>query len=58
MRAIGIDIGTSSVKAVLCSIGSEVVVERTVGKPYDEDGRPTRDPYLWAPLAETTIAEQ
>ncbi len=57
MRTIGIDIGTSSVKAVLCRIGSEVVVERTVGKPYDEDGRPTRDPYLWARLAEAALAE-
>ena len=57
MRTIGIDIGTSSVKAVLCRIGAEVVVERTVCKPYGEDGRPTRDPDLWVRLAKSAITE-
>ena len=57
MRTIGIDIGTSSVKAVLCRVGAEVVVERTVCKPYGEDGRPTRDPDLWVRLAKSAITE-
>ncbi len=57
MKLIGIDIGTSSVKAVRLRADQSVAVEAAVSKPYAGDGAPTRDPKLWARLAEDALAE-
>ncbi|WP_165790778.1 FGGY-family carbohydrate kinase [Pleomorphomonas carboxyditropha] len=56
MKLIGIDIGTSSVKAVRIRADGGVVVEAAVSKPYAEGGAPTRDPGLWARLAEAALS--
>lgn len=56
MKFIGIDIGTSSVKAVRIETeGSGVSVETAAAAPYAADGSPTRDPAVWARLAETAL---
>ncbi len=57
MKLIGIDIGTSSVKAVRVRADDGVTVEAAVSKPYTADGAPTRDPALWARLAEEALSE-
>ncbi len=57
MKLIGIDIGTSSVKAVRVRADDGVTVEAAVSKPYAADGAPTRDATLWARLAEEALVE-
>ena len=57
MKLIGIDIGTSSVKAVRIREDGGVAVEAAVSKPYAADNAPTRDPALWARLAEEALVE-
>ncbi len=57
MKLIGIDIGTSSVKAVRVRADDGVSVEAAVSKPYAADGAPTRDATLWARLAEEALTE-
>jgi sugar (pentulose or hexulose) kinase len=57
LRTIGIDIGTSSVKGVLCEVAEAVAVLATASRPYNTEGRPTRDPGLWKRLALEACAE-
>ncbi|MDR3372118.1 MAG: FGGY family carbohydrate kinase [Ancalomicrobiaceae bacterium] len=57
MKLIGIDIGTSSVKAVRLGVDGKATVEAAVSKPYAADGQPTRDPRLWARLAEEALTD-
>jgi sugar (pentulose or hexulose) kinase len=57
MRTIGIDIGTSSIKAVLVEIDGDAKVTRTVSRGYSADGAPTRDPERWANLARAALLE-
>jgi sugar (pentulose or hexulose) kinase len=57
MKLIGIDIGTSSVKAVRVRVDDGLSVEAAAFKPYAADGTPTRDPRLWARLAEEALSE-
>ncbi|MDR3493494.1 MAG: FGGY-family carbohydrate kinase [Ancalomicrobiaceae bacterium] len=57
MKLIGIDIGTSSVKAVRLAAGDKAIVEAAVSKPYAADGQPTRDPKVWARLAEAALVD-
>ncbi|WP_370677496.1 FGGY-family carbohydrate kinase [Pleomorphomonas sp. PLEO] len=57
IKLIGIDIGTSSVKAVRVRADDGVAVEAAVSKPYAADGAPTRDPTLWTRLAEEALDE-
>ncbi len=55
IKLIGIDIGTSSVKAVRIRADGDIVVEAAVSRPYAADNAPTRDPALWARLAEEAL---
>lgn len=57
MKLIGIDIGTSSVKAVRIRADDGITVEAAVSRPYAADNAPTRDPALWARLAEEALVE-
>lgn len=57
IKLIGIDIGTSSIKAVRIRADGGLVVEAAVAKPYAADGAPTRDATLWARLAEEALVE-
>jgi xylulokinase len=55
MRTIGIDIGTSAVKAVLVETGEDVTVTQSVTKPYCADGAPIREPDRWVALAHDAL---
>ncbi len=57
MRTIGIDIGTSSIKAVVAEIDGDARVTRSVSKGYSADGAPTRDPQCWTDLARDALIE-
>lgn len=57
MKLIGIDIGTSSIKAVRIGTDGGLTVEAAVSRPYAADGAPTRDAGLWARLAEEALVE-
>jgi len=57
MRTIGIDVGTSALKAVLLEVAQPVRVLASVNKPYAADGAPARDPALWAALAGEAVNE-
>jgi len=57
IKLIGIDIGTSSIKAVRVRADDGLTVEAAVAKPYAADGAPTRDATLWARLAEEALIE-
>jgi sugar (pentulose or hexulose) kinase len=54
-RAIGIDVGTSALKAVLVHVDDHVQVERSTAVGYDPTGAPTRDPGVWVAAARTAI---
>jgi sugar (pentulose or hexulose) kinase len=54
-RAIGIDVGTSGLKAVLVHVDDHVEVERSTAVGYDPTGAPTRDPDVWVAAARTAI---
>ncbi len=56
MRTIGIDVGTSAVKAVLAEIDGGVSVTEAVSESYSPDGAPTRDPERWVTLARRALA--
>lgn len=57
MRTIGIDIGTSSIKAVVAEIDGDAHITHSVSKGYSADGAPTRDPQLWVSLARDALLE-
>jgi sugar (pentulose or hexulose) kinase len=57
MRTIGIDVGTSALKAVLVDVTECVDVLATVHKPYAADGEPMRDPQVWAALGRQAVNE-
>jgi sugar (pentulose or hexulose) kinase len=58
MLVIGIDVGTSSLKAELFAHdGPAVEVVASASRPYCADGRPLRDPEAWARLAREALAE-
>lgn len=57
---VGVDVGTSSLKAVLVSVDEDrgfARVERTVSRAYAADGSPTRDPAAWASHAAAALHE-
>jgi sugar (pentulose or hexulose) kinase len=55
MRTLGIDVGTSALKAVLVDVARPLKVLASVNKPYAADGAPTRDPAVWARLARQAV---
>lgn len=55
--ALGIDVGTSSVKAVLLEVDGGVRVVRSVTVGYDAGGAPARDPSVWVSSALAAVAE-
>jgi sugar (pentulose or hexulose) kinase len=57
MAFIGVDVGTSSLKAVLLEPGPPPRVVGEASRPYDPERRPVRDPELWARLAVEAIRE-
>lgn len=57
VKLVGIDIGTSSIKAVRIRAEGAIAVEAAVSRPYAADNAPTRDPALWARLAEEALVE-
>lgn len=57
MRTIGIDIGTSSIKAVVVEIDGNATIAHAVSKGYAPDGAPTREPELWTRLAREALLE-
>lgn len=57
LTAVGVDVGTSALKAVLVHVGGHVTVVRSTTIPYDASGAPTRDPEVWVASARRAIAE-
>src|SRR5690348_14266574 len=57
MRTLGIDVGTSALKAVLIAVARPLRVLASVNKAYAADGAPTRDPQIWAALARRAVDE-
>jgi sugar (pentulose or hexulose) kinase len=57
MQTIGIDVGTSALKAVLVEAARPLKVLASITKPYATDGAPTRDPPLWVALAKQALEE-
>ena len=56
MRTIGIDIGTSAVKAVVAEVDGGVSVTATFSESYSPDGAPARDPQRWVALARKALS--
>ena len=58
VRAIGVDVGTSSLKAVRIRVdGRRLTVEAVASRGYGQGGRPTRDPAVWVKAARAALAE-
>ena len=56
MRTIGIDIGTSAVKAVVAEVDGGVSITSTFSESYSPDGEPARDPERWVSLARKAVS--
>jgi sugar (pentulose or hexulose) kinase len=57
MRTIGVDVGTSGLKAVLMDMAEPVRVVAAATTPYAPDGTLVRDPNLWLALARRSVDE-
>lgn len=57
-RAIGVDVGTSSLKAVLIRHSrGRIRIERVASESYTESGRPTRSPGAWVRAASRALKD-
>jgi sugar (pentulose or hexulose) kinase len=57
-RALGVDVGTSALKAVRVRVDNgAVVVERAIERTYNDERIPTRDPAVWVAAAHVAVGE-
>ena len=57
LRAVGVDVGTSALKAVrVATVGGRVTIEAVASEPYTPSRRPSRSPRAWLVAAGRALA--